>query len=52
LGLVGGGGGGDGGNFLTNIKLFSVTCLVRFLLTFELWESILPHPVQIAGIFI
>jgi hypothetical protein len=28
-----------------NIKLLSVTCFVRFLLPFEMWEYILPHPV-------
>jgi len=28
-----------------NIKIFSVTCFVRFLFPFEIWEYILPHPV-------
>ena len=31
-----------------NIKIFSVTCFVLFLLPFEIWESILPHPVLTA----
>ena len=29
-----------------NIKLFSVTTFIRFLLPFEIWEFILPHPVS------
>jgi hypothetical protein len=28
-------------------SLFSVTCFGRVLLPFEMWESILPHPVYI-----
>jgi len=29
-----------------NMKLFSLTCFVLFLLPFKIWESILPHPVR------
>ena len=33
-----------------NINLFSANCFVRFLLPFEIWESILPHPVYLHSI--